>query len=271
MAIKEHFTTRVTHESALGTTMERTFTMTFADYDNVFDIFIGNLLGDSALDIGISSTVLRVTDIKQRYLNNTDTHVTVFYSSANVPNTQAVPDASSSWTESFDISTVEEAVTTYIDAVSGDAIDWEQDWADNKPEGASDTAPELIIRRPHNVFTVSMYGTRLDYGLIMSSLGKINSGNFIQSYFAFPPQSDIATDGGIGDALQWQFTACPVARVAQNTWRYDFTFEYSGDLVFGWNDVDGLEVVRYQTMNLNSLFNSMDNIIDTDVSVRTGR
>jgi hypothetical protein len=257
--------------------------MTYSEYDNVFDIYVGNLLGDSDLDVGVGisgSTKLRVIDIEQNGIDNTNTNVTVLYSTSNTPNTQSVPDQANSWVESFDISTVDEAVETYIDQGTGIAVDWEDDWETNKPSGASDTAPELIIRKPHMVFNVAAYGSKLEEYRIAESLGRINGVNFLVSYFGFPPQSEIPHDVLVDDYDQWLFAACPISRPAKNTWRYDFTFEYSGNLEYGWNDVEGLEVVRYNNknpFNSNELFNFMDlfagmNFVgNTDVSVATGR
>jgi hypothetical protein len=283
MAIKEHYTSRVTTETVRGTTMQRAFTMTFFDFDNGFDIYVGNLLGDSILDGDFPNQTinLRVTQVEQQTLgDNENARVSVFYSTINSPNIEAIPDAANSWTETFDISSSDEAVTTYVDQGNGSNIDWEADWAANKPEGSSDTAPELVIRDGRTVFNITTYASTLYYERIMRSLKRINGIDFLNNYFALPPQNEIRTDINIADFDQWLFTGCPITRTGKNVWRYDFVFEYSGDLTFGWNDVAGLEVVRYNNkdpfnsnnfFNFNDLFAGMDDNIDTDVSQRVNR
>ncbi len=290
MALKELFTTRRTRESTFGTTMERTFQMTYAEFDQVFDIFVGNGLDESVIFDGPGSGItandrnLRVTEITQNGIDNENTNVTVFYSTVNSPATEAVPDAASSWVEVFDISPVDEAATTYTDQGNGDILDWQADWAANKPEGGAEIAPELIIRKNNLVFNITMYATTLYFNRIANSIGRINGINFLNNYFGFPPQSNIPNDVNINDFDQWLFSACPISRIAKNTWRYDFAFEYSGNHVgrgftFGWNEVEGLEVVRYsnknpfngQLFNFMDLFEGMNLLINTDVSVRTGR
>jgi hypothetical protein len=283
MAIKEHYTSRVTTETVRGTTMQRAFTMTFFDFDNGFDIYVGNLLGDSILDGDFPNQTinLRVTQVEQQTLgDNENARVSVFYSTINSPNIEAIPDAANSWTETFDISSSDEAVTTYVDQGNGSNIDWEADWAANKPEGSSDTAPELVIRDGRTVFNITTYASTLYYERIMRSLKRINGIDFLNNYFALPPQNEIRTDINIADFDQWLFTGCPITRTGKNVWRYDFVFEYSGDLTFGWNDVAGLEVVRYNNkdpfnsnnfFNFNDLFAGMDDNVDTDVSQRVNR
>ena len=227
---------------------------------------------------------MRVTELTQNGIDNENTNVTVFYSTVNSPATEAIPDAASSWVETFDISSVDEAVTTFTNQFTGEVVDWAADWANRKLEGASDTVPELVIRNGNLVFSVTMYATKLYFNRIAFSLNRINGVNFLNNYFGFPPQSNIPNDVNIQDFLQWLFVACPITRVAKNTFRYDFTFEFSGNRVgsgftFGWNEIEGIEVVRYddtnpftgQLFNFMDLFQGMDLLIDTDVSVRTGR
>lgn len=283
LGVTEHFTSRVTTETVRGATMEREFVMTFDVYDNDFDIFVGNLLGNSALDDDFPNSTrnLRVTQIQQRTIgDNKNALVRVFYSTINSPNIEAIPDAANSWTETFDISSVDEAVETYIDQGTGKAIDWAADWAEFKPDGASEIAPELIIRDGRTVFNLTMYASTLYINRITKSLNRINGVNFLNNYFALPPQSDIPNDWvAFDDFDQWLFTSCPITRVGKNVWRYDFTFEYSGNLAFGWNEVALLDVIRYNNkdsftgnlFNFLDLFVGMDNNIDTDISIAVKR
>lgn len=281
--ITEHFTSRVTTETVRGATMERVFIMTFALYDGAFPLFVGDLLGDSLLDDDFSQSDLnlRVTQVEQRTNgDNTHARVVVFYSTINSPNIEAIPDAANAWTETFDMSSVDEAVTTYIDQSTDQTTDWPTKWANNKPSGASDDIPELIIRNGKLVFALTMYASTWYGRRIMFSLNRINGVNFLNNYFALPPQDEIVTDWvDFDDFDQWLFAACPINRVGKNVWRYDFVFEYGGDILFGWNNVAGLEVIRYNnkdpftgnSFNFMDLFAGMDDNVSTDISIRVGR
>jgi hypothetical protein len=244
--------------------------MTYVEFDNTFDIFVGDLLGSSVLDTNISQTgvTLRVTDIKQDGIDQTNTRVFVFYSTENSPVLEAIPDSAASWVEQFDISTIEESVKTYYDYSTEELVDWPTKWTDNTPSGASSEVPELVIRRPLHTFIVTAYASSLYLVRIMNQLGTINSNAFLSGYFSFFPQSNINAFANIADTRKWLFTACPITRVAKDSWRYDFTFEYNPN---GWNHVEGLDVEIYDESNLNGLFAGMDRIVETDVSVRTGR
>ena len=286
--ITEHYTSRITTETVRGSTLERVFTMTFDKYDYDFDIFVGNLLGDSDLDTGtngMSSETLRVTQIQQCTIgDNTNAHITVFYSTFNSPSIESIPDAANSWEESIDISVVDEAVTTFKDqdpgATANTFVDWGTYWGENKPEGAADTAPEMIIRKPNWVFSVTAYATTFYVNRISNMLGRINGKPFLVNYFSLPPQDNLPTDipNTADDSNEWLFTACPITRTGTNVWRYDFIFEHN-DATYGWNETGGIDVWKYSNLNpftgskfdFNDLFAGMDDNISTDISVRTGR
>ena len=82
----------------------------------------------------------------------------------------------------------------------------------------------------------------------------------------------------LNDFDQWLFSGCPITRVAKNTWRYDFTFEFN-QAANGWNEVDGLFVSLYNNRNpfnnqlfdFNTLFEGMDFLPNPDVSVAVKR
>lgn len=279
MAITESKESREVTETTFGSTMRRIFNALWTDWDNVFDIFVGDLLGNSTLDGDFVSDVrgLRVTQAGTRYLNQTNCKIVVFYSTANTSDQQAIADQAGSWREEFDIGSDEDSTIIYHDFGSDE---WqgrqvaEGNYKWNDTEGTynifrpslfdsagsiiTDTIgnqeiPELLIRKGELRHRITAYSSTLYLDRILNRLNYVNGLNFISRYYNTAQVTGISHDVGIlvNDIGKWLFVGCPIRRVGKNNWEYNFEFLYDNtggrsDTTGGWNWQHGIRVNIYK-------------------------
>ncbi len=213
MATTEKVISQFLKDTSLGSTFERRFSSTFADYNvgvlvtgnpifryanSTFPFRIGDALSYDSLSFPISTLktdALRVSEIDIDGVDNVNIIATIFYSNVIPAVSQEMePDTNASWQESFSINSqvttgdlffadsAVDAVDRFIDRVDRGGLekDWSTIWTD---AGKTTEKPDNEIMEPNWVFTATTYSKTLLLNRIVTAYNSVNAENFLTSYF----------------------------------------------------------------------------------------
>jgi len=260
MAVTELAESQEWHETMYGISLRRVFKATWSDWDDgTFDIFIGDTWTTNSAE-------LRVSDIIMTGIDNVNVKIEVLYSTQGKTRQEARPDQAASWDESLDVHTDQYIISDgepyykfNISGGGGSTGAWTS-WTSTFQTGIgtdSYNTPDLTHYHPGMTYIVTTYSSTLYLARILPNVGKVNSTNFLKTYFSQLQDTGIISDtDNYNDIGLWFFSGCNIRRVRHDCWQYQFTMLYNS---YQWNKWrNQFDVNQYDTFDFHGLWAGMD-------------